>query len=100
VVDDGIATGATMRAALRAIRRQGPRHLVLAAPVAAPQTLAELGDEADEIVCLYRPEWLGAIGAFYQDFTQVTDEEVIDLLSRATVPPDQGRPNRVAGGSN
>jgi putative phosphoribosyl transferase len=86
VVDDGIATGATMRAALRALRRQQPRRLVLAVPVAAPQTLAELRDEADEIICLCQPEWLGAISAFYRDFNQVNDEEVIDLLSRATVP--------------
>lgn len=91
VVDDGIATGATVRAALRAIRQQQPRRLVLAVPVAAPQTLAELRDEADEIVCLYQPEWLGAVGAFYQDFTQVSDEEVIDLLSRATIPPRQNQ---------
>ena len=97
VVDDGIATGATMRAALRAIRRQHPRHLVLAVPVAAPQTLAELRNEADEIVCLYQPEWLGAVGAFYQDFSQVSDEEVIDLLSRATVPPGHDQSKRAAG---
>jgi putative phosphoribosyl transferase len=98
VVDDGIATGATMRAALRAIRRQGPAHLVLAVPVAAPQTLAELQDEADEIVCLYQPEWFGAIGMFYRDFTQVSDEEVVDLLSRATAPSSRARSTRAMGG--
>jgi putative phosphoribosyl transferase len=100
VVDDGIATGATMRAALRAIRRQSPQRLVLAVPVAAPQTLADLRDEADEVACVHQPEWLGAIGAFYRDFRQVSDEEVIDLLSRATVSPREGKSRRTAGGSN
>jgi putative phosphoribosyl transferase len=86
VVDDGIATGATMRAALRAIRRQSPTQLVLAVPVAAPDTIAELRSEADEAICLYQPEWLGAIGMFYRDFSQVSDEEVVDFLERAIGP--------------
>lgn len=86
VVDDGIATGATMRAALRAIRHRGPARLVLAVPVAAPDTIAELQSEADETICLYQPEWLGAIGMFYRDFDQVTDEEVVAILERATEP--------------
>src|SRR5256885_14623006 len=68
VVDDGIATGATMRVALRAVRRRGPAWLVLAAPVAAAETLAALADEADETVCVTAPEGLGAIGYYYEDF--------------------------------
>lgn len=83
VVDDGIATGATMRAALIAVRRAEPRRLVLAIPVAAPDTLAELASEVDEIVCLDSPEWFQAIGMFYGDFHQIEDREVVDLLARA-----------------
>lgn len=83
VVDDGIATGATMRVALHAIRRQGPAHLVLAVPVAPPDTLAALGEAADETVCLQTPIGLGAIGFYYRDFHQMTDAEVTDLLARA-----------------
>jgi putative phosphoribosyl transferase len=84
VVDDGIATGATMRVALRAVRRAGPAWLVLAAPVAAAETLAALKGEADEIVCVAAPEGLGAIGFYYEDFHQMSDEEVIALLASAT----------------
>jgi putative phosphoribosyl transferase len=83
VVDDGIATGATMRVALRAVRRRAPARLVLAVPVAPPDTLAELGQEADEAICLDTPEMLGAIGFYYQDFHQMSDAEVTDLLVRA-----------------
>ncbi len=80
VVDDGIATGATMRAALRAQRRRHPRRLVLAVPVAAPESLAELEPEADEIVCLEAPVDMGAVGLYYRDFTQVSDADVVALL--------------------
>ena len=83
VVDDGIATGATMRVALQATRRRGPAHLVLAVPVAPPDTLAALGSAADETVCLETPAGLGAIGYYYSDFHQMTDAEVTDLLARA-----------------
>lgn len=83
VVDDGIATGATIRAALRGIRRRGPAHLVLAVPVAPPDTIASLRHEVDEIVCLETPEPFGAIGYFYRDFRQVSDDEVRELLDRA-----------------
>lgn len=83
VVDDGIATGATMRAALRATRARKPGKLVLAVPVAAAETLADLGHEVDQTVCLATPEPFGAVGYFYGDFGQVTDDEVIALLSRA-----------------
>ena len=83
VVDDGIATGATMRVALRAVRRRGPARLVLAVPVAPPETLVELGKESDETICLDREPMLGAIGFYYDDFHQVSDTEVVDLLNRA-----------------
>jgi putative phosphoribosyl transferase len=83
VIDDGIATGATMEAALRATRRAGPRRLVLAVPVAPPDTIERLRSEVDEVVCLLVPAFLGAIGSFYRDFRQLEDEEVIELLQRA-----------------
>lgn len=83
VVDDGIATGATMRVALRALRNRGPAYLVVAVPVAPPDTLAELGKTADETVCLETPVGLGAIGFYYRDFHQMTDAEVTELLARA-----------------
>jgi len=80
VVDDGIATGSTMRAALRAIRRRRPARLVLAVPVAPPETIAALRSEVDEIVCLSTPGIFGAIGQFYADFRQLGDAEVIATL--------------------
>jgi putative phosphoribosyl transferase len=83
VVDDGIATGASMQVALSAIRRRGPRHMVLAVPVAAPDSLARLRPFVDECVCLDAPVDLGAIGMFYDDFHNVEDEEVIALLDQA-----------------
>ncbi len=83
VVDDGIATGATMRAALRATRARKPAKLILAVPVAAADTLADLGREADRTVCLSTPEPFGAVGYFYADFEQVSDGDVIALLSHA-----------------
>lgn len=83
VVDDGIATGATVRAALHAIRRARPRRIVLAVPVAPYQTIEDLKTDADEVICLSVPDFFMAIGAHYQDFTQTTDEEVIALLDKA-----------------
>jgi putative phosphoribosyl transferase len=80
VIDDGIATGATIRAALRATRMRKPRKLVVAVPVAPTESLEEL--RADEIVCIERYECFGAIGAYYADFQQVSDEEVIETLKR------------------
>jgi putative phosphoribosyl transferase len=84
VVDDGIATGATMEAALHATRRADPKHLVLATPVAPADTIARLRPQVDEVVCLAMPPFFGAIGAFYADFQQLNDEQVVDLLRRAT----------------
>jgi putative phosphoribosyl transferase len=82
VVDDGIATGATTRAALRATRMRTPSKLLLAVPVAPTDTLKELRGEADDIVCLEDYESFGAIGLFYSDFSQVSDTEVIEILAR------------------
>ncbi len=90
VVDDGVATGATTRAALRAVRARGPKKLVLAVPVAPPDTLESLAPEVDEIICLETPRAFGAIGFFYRDFRQISDEEVIDILDRCA---------RTAGGA-
>jgi len=82
IVDDGIATGATARAALQAMRQRKPARLVLAVPVAPTETLRRLRGEADDIVCLEDYEDFGAIGLFYDDFKQVSDAEVIALLAR------------------
>jgi putative phosphoribosyl transferase len=86
VVDDGIATGATMRAALRAVRRRQPAKLVLAVPVAPASTIETMRTEADDVVCLATPEDFGAVGFFYVDFRAVEDQEVVDLLKRAAAP--------------
>jgi putative phosphoribosyl transferase len=83
VVDDGIATGATVRAALRAVRRQAPSRLVLAVPVAPAETVELLRGEVDEVVCLATPSPFVAIGRFYVDFRQVEDDVVRDLLDRS-----------------
>jgi len=80
VVDDGIATGATMVAALRWVRSRGASMVVVAAPVAPPSTVAELGSEADLVVCPHTPEPFYAIGAFYETFGQVSDDEVKEIL--------------------
>jgi predicted phosphoribosyltransferase len=85
VIDDGIATGATTRAALRATRMREPKKLILAVPVAPTDTLAEMQGEADEVICLEDHEIFGAIGYFYDDFRQTSDEEVIDILARFPV---------------
>jgi predicted phosphoribosyltransferase len=82
VVDDGIATGATTLAAVRAVRERKPKELVLAVPVAPIDTAEKLRSEVDDIVCLETPGDLGAIGYFYSDFHQVSDDEVIATLSR------------------
>jgi putative phosphoribosyl transferase len=82
VIDDGIATGATTRAALRATRMRNPKRLILAVPVAPTENLAALRSDADEFVCLEDHEFFGAIGFYYTDFAQVSDEEVIELLKR------------------
>jgi putative phosphoribosyl transferase len=85
LVDDGLATGATMRAGALALRAQHPRRLVLAVPVAAAQTCEELRAHADEVLCAMTPEPFVAVGAWYDDFSQTTDDEVRELLERAAL---------------
>jgi putative phosphoribosyl transferase len=96
VIDDGIATGATTRAALRATRRRNPKRLVLAVPLAPSDSLSELRREADEIVCLEEHPMLEAIGFYYHNFRQVSDEEVIEILQR--FPAGKPRKSSLAGG--
>lgn len=89
IVDDGLATGATMRVAVRAVRRLGPEKLVIAVPVGAPDTCDRLALEADELVCLHRPEPLYSVGEHYRDFAQTSDEEVESLLHRSRLSQPQ-----------
>lgn len=86
VIDDGVATGATTRAALRAIRMRQPNKLILAVPVGPTDTIEAMREEADEVLCLEIYEEFNAIGTFYGDFRQITDQEVIDILTRFTKP--------------
>ena len=83
LVDDGLATGSTMRAAVRALRPQKPARIVVAVPVAPPASCRDLRAEADELTCLYAPEGFAAVGEWYHDFSQTTDDEVRQLLTRA-----------------
>ncbi len=84
LVDDGLATGSTMRAAVAALRLQHPGKIIVAVPVAAPQTCREFEPLVDSLVCLLAPEPFMAVGRWYEDFTQTTDEEVCDYLDRAS----------------
>jgi predicted phosphoribosyltransferase len=86
LVDDGLATGSTMRAAVKALRTQKPRRIVVAVPVAPPSTCAALSEEADEVVCLETPSPFFGVGVWYADFAQTTDEEVVDILARYRKP--------------
>jgi putative phosphoribosyl transferase len=86
LVDDGIATGATMRAAIEATRRHAPSSIIVGTPVAAPEVVADLRARADEVVCLVAPERLGSVGAAYANFAQVTDGEVHAILAQAARP--------------
>jgi putative phosphoribosyl transferase len=92
VVDDGIATGSTARAACQVVRAHGAARVALATPVCAPQTARTLRGEVDEVVCLETPAWFGAVGQFYVDFRQTSDDEVVELLRRGAravpVPAD------------
>ncbi len=83
LVDDGLATGATMVAAVRALRQRGPARIVVAVPIAPPETCAALRAEADDVVCTMTPEPFRAVGVWYQDFSQTTDDEVRALLARS-----------------
>lgn len=83
LIDDGLATGATMRAAARALRRLAARRIVIAVPVAAPQTCEEFREEVDEVVCAQTPQRFRAVGEWYADFSQTTDDQVCELLAAA-----------------
>ena len=83
LVDDGLATGATMRAAVKALRQRGVAKIVVAVPVGPPDTCREFEDEADETICASAPEFFQAVGQYYEDFSQTSDEEVRDLLARS-----------------
>lgn len=82
LVDDGLATGATMRAAAAALRKQGAAKIVGAVPVGAPETCQELDSEVDEMICAFRPASFHGVGQFYESFSQTTDEEVRELLAK------------------
>jgi putative phosphoribosyl transferase len=83
VVDDGLATGATMRAAVFALKQRAPARIIVAVPVGSPETCAELREEVDEMVCVIVPEDFHSVGQLYEDFPQTSDEEVHELLARA-----------------
>ncbi|MFB9681107.1 phosphoribosyltransferase family protein [Streptosporangium vulgare] len=96
VVDDGVATGGTARAACQVARARGASQVVLAVPVGAPETIESLREVADEVVCLRTPEFFYAIGAWYRDFAQATDDQVVELLRRAGASEDE-REGRARG---
>jgi predicted phosphoribosyltransferase len=83
IVDDGLATGATMRAALRALRKGTPARLIVAVPIAAPDTCAEIAGEADQVICAFEPQAFHSVGDWYRDFSETSDEEVRELLDHA-----------------
>jgi putative phosphoribosyl transferase len=83
LIDDGLATGATMRAAVKALRQRGTAKIVVAVPVGPPDTCKEFEDETDEVICASAPEYFQAVGQYYEDFSQTSDEEVRELLARA-----------------
>lgn len=97
LVDDGIATGGTTRAAIKAMRKRRAKEIVLAVPVAAPQTLEQLRGEVDQLLCLYAPATMLAIGMWYRDFAQVPDQEVIHLLNAARQRPATSRNAQIDG---
>jgi putative phosphoribosyl transferase len=92
LVDDGLATGATMKAAAEAVRKYDPAAIVVAVPVASAQTCDEFRHEIDDIVCLVTPEPFHAVGLWYEDFSPTSDEEVQDLLARASEPAEAASP--------
>ena len=91
LIDDGLATGATMRAAVKALRQRRAAKIVVAVPVGPPDTCKEFEDEADEVVCASAPEFFQAVGQYYEDFSQTSDEEVSELLARAAKSEPDGR---------
>jgi predicted phosphoribosyltransferase len=87
LIDDGVATGSTMRAAVAALRQKSPAHLVVAVPTAAASTASELRVDVDDFVAVIEPEEFFAVGQWYENFSQTTDAEVRDLLERAAQRP-------------
>ena len=87
LVDDGLATGSSMRAAVKAVRERGARRIVVAVPLGPPETVRELGRLADEVVCVSMPEPFLAVGRFYENFDQTADAEVLELLGQARAGP-------------
>ncbi len=87
LVDDGLATGATMQAAVQAVRQQRPARIIVAVPVAPPDTVARLREQVDELICPLMPDWFVAIGNWYRDFSQTSDQEVQALLRQAWERP-------------
>lgn len=83
LVDDGIATGMTMRAAIKSVKKYNPDKIIVAVPVSAKDSLAIIKKEVDEVICLEAPLFFGAVGAFYKEFPQTSDEEVVDLMGKA-----------------
>jgi predicted phosphoribosyltransferase len=92
LVDDGLATGSSMRVAAAALKRKKPAQIVVAVPVGAPETCAEIESEVDQIVCVATPEPFRSVGEWYRDFSQTSDEEVRDLLRRAGAFPENDGP--------
>src|SRR5438876_5967528 len=95
LVDDGLATGATMRAAVKALRQRGAAKIVVAVPVGPPDTCEELAQETDEAICLTTPPFFQAVGQYYEDFSQTSDEDVRELLSQAAQEiPERNQTNQ------
>jgi len=94
VTDDGIATGATMLAALRVLKSQRPLEVIVAVPVASPDRLNDIRPLCDQVVCLLAPDKFWAVGQFYEDFSTVEDETVVELLHQASAPGRRARPER------
>jgi len=92
LVDDGLATGSSMRVAVMALKGKKPAQIVVAVPVGAPETCAEIESEVDQIICVARPEPFRSVGEWYRDFSQTSDEEVRDLLRRAETFPENETP--------
>jgi putative phosphoribosyl transferase len=92
LVDDGLATGSTMRAAVAGLRQLGPKRIVVAVPIAAESTCEELSAEVDDIICAATPEPFYAVGLWYEDFSQTTDEEVRELLESGRSDVSEGHP--------
>lgn len=85
IIDDGLATGLTMRAAIKSVKKQNVKEIIVAVPVAAQDSLQIVKNETDKVICLDAPSYFGAVGAFYENFDQTTDEEVINLMKKSKI---------------